>query len=164
MAAGHINLIIGLYYYYYYCAHAALGQLVVLSECICPGRELRLECTVVGGFATTWRGTAIDCPNLGNEIALPHARYESGEVTMCNNGMITGYSLNRTFDGSNFKFTSQLTIHLPLLNYTLDGRTVECTRDGVDVTGNQAIAYGRASDGTHIYNLMYFMKISCYTV
>ena len=164
MAAGHINLIIRLYYYYSYCAHAALGQLVVLSECICPGRELRLECTVVGGFTTIWRGTAIDCPSRGNEIVLPHARFESGEVTMCSNGNF-GHSLNRTFDGSNSKFTSQLTIHLPLLNDTLDGRTVECTRDGVDVIGNHTIAYGRASDGIHIlYNLMYFMKISCYTV
>ena len=119
---------------------------------------------MVGGFATIWRGTAIDCPERGNEIVLPHAQFESERVTMCSNGKITGHSLNRTFDGSNSIFTSQLTIHRPLLNHTWDGRTVECIRDGVDVIGNHTIAYGRASDGMHIYNLMYFMKISCYTV
>ena len=69
---------------------------------------------------------------------------------MCINGLITGHSLNGTFDGSNSTFTSQLVIHLPLndTNNTLDGRTVECTRGGVDVIGNHTIAYGRASDGT----------------
>ena len=138
----------------------ALSQVVVQSKCICPGRELRLECTVVGGFATIWRGTAIDCPSLGNEILLPHARFELGEMTMCNNGMIIGCSLNRTFDGSNYKFTSQLVIHLPLLNdtnNTLEGRTVECTRNGVDVNGNYTVAYGRASNGAH--TLQCYIKV-----
>ena len=108
---------------------------------------------MVGGFSTIWKGMAIDCPNRFNEIILPHARFESGEVTMCSNGMITGRSLNRTFDGSNSTFTSQLVIHLPVLNdtnNTLEGRTVECTRDGVDVIGNHTVAYGRVSNGIHI--------------
>ena len=129
----------------------ALSQVVVQStECICPGRELRLECTVVGGFSTIWKGMAVDCQDRGNEIVLPHARFESGEVTMCSNGNF-GRSLNRTFDGSNSTFTSQLVIHLPLndTNNTLEGRTVECTRNGVDVIDTYTVAYGRASNGAH---------------
>ena len=130
----------------------ALGQLVVVNECTCPGRELRLQCTVVGGFGTLWTGTAFNCPGRSNQIDLSHARFESGEATgEC--GMIIGHSLNRTFDGSNSKFTSQLTINLPLLNdtsNTLDGRTVECVRsslDTIDVVGSHAIAYSRVSSG-----------------
>ena len=127
-------------------------QLVVLSECTCPGRELRLQCTVVGGFSTIWRGTAFDCLGRGNEILLRHSQFsESGlEMGECNGGIIIGRGRNRTFDGlADSKFTSQLTIHLPLLNATntLEGETVRCTRDGGDVIGNHTIAYTRNLSG-----------------
>ena len=59
----------------------ALGQLVAVSECTCPGRELRLQCTVVGGFSTIWTGTAFDCTGHANQIQLSHARFESGTKT-----------------------------------------------------------------------------------
>ena len=60
---------------YYY---TALGQLVVLSECVCPGRELRLECTVVGLGTTVWSGTAFDCPGQAHsEILLCHIQFDS---------------------------------------------------------------------------------------
>ena len=122
---------------------------MVLSECTCPGRELRLGCTVVGGFSTNWRGTAFDCPGRGNEILLRHSQFSESGLAMgeCNHGNIIGHGRNRTFDGFDVsKFTSQLTIHLPLLNTTsntLEGETVECTRDAVDVIGNHTIAYTR---------------------
>ena len=114
---------------------------------------------MVGGLGTIWRGTALDCPGLGNEIILPHSQYGSGIVVEgCNNGpgMIIGRSLNRMFDGSNSRFTSQLVIHLPLLNATnntLEGRTVEGTHDGVDVIDTYTVAYGRASHGMYISTL-----------
>ena len=126
---------------------------MVVSECTCPGRELRLQCTVVGGFSTIWTGTAFNCSGRGNQIHLSHARFGSGgAIDICNSGMITGRILNRTFDGPNSIYTSQLTINLPLLNdtnNTLDGRTVECAyiSDTIDVVGNHAIAYTRASNG-----------------
>ena len=115
---------------------------------------------MVGGFSTIWRGTAFDCLGQGNEIDLSHARFESEEQTeMCNRGMIIGRSLNRTlnFDGPNYKFTSQLTINLPLLNdtsNTLDGKAVECAHlvnDAIDVVGNHTIAYTRASNGRSMH-------------
>ena len=135
---------------------AALGQLVVLSECVCPGRELKLKCTVVGGFSTTWRGTAFDCPGQGDEILLRHSRFESGTALNCTNGIIMGRSHNRTFDDSNSTFTSQLIIHLPSLNATnnrLEGRTVQCTRGGVTVIGTYTIAYTRISNGRSTFTL-----------
>ena len=136
---------------------AALGQLVMLSECVCPGRELRLECTVVGGFSTAWKGTAFNCPGPGNQTLLRHSLFNQsgGAVRECNNGMIIGRSRtsNRTFDGLNFVYTSQLIIHLPSLNATnntLEGRTVQCVHDGVTVIGNHTIAYTRISSGISI--------------
>ena len=123
---------------------------MVLSECVCPGRELRLECTVVGIGSTVWSGTAFDCPERGNEILLRHSQFESGgAVGECNNGMIIGHFHNRTFDDLNSKYTSQLTIQLPSLNATnntLEGKTVECIYDNgtmVTVIDTHKIAYMR---------------------
>ena len=134
----------------------ALGQLVVLSEYVCPGRELRLECTVVGGFSTDWNGTAFDCPGHGNEIFLRHSQFGPGTASVCNNGMIIGRSHNRTFDGPNSIYTSQLIIHLPSLNAannTLEGRTVQRVHnsDNVTVIGTRTIAYTRISNGRSMY-------------
>ena len=124
---------------------------MVLSECVCPGRELRLVCTVVGIGSTAWSGTAFDCPGQAhNEILLRHSQFESGRaVGECNNGMIIGRFHNRTFDGLNSKYTSQLTIQLPSLNATnntLEGKTVECIYDNgttATVIDTHKIAYIR---------------------
>ena len=140
----------------------ALGQLVVLRECVCPGRELRLECTAVGGLSTIWRGTAFNCPGQGSEIVLHHSQFDQsgGAVGECNNGLIVGRSHSRTFDGLNSTFTSQLIIQLPLLNAasntldwrrSLEGRTVQCVHDGVTVIGNHVIAYTRIPNGRSMH-------------
>ena len=141
----------------------ALGQLMVVSKCICPGRELRLECTVVGGGNTIWRGTSLDCPDQDNEILLPHAQFGSGEATrVCNNRMIIGRSLNRTFDGSNSIYISQLTIQLPLrngTNDTLEGKTVKCIHDnGTTITTINAHTIAYTRDGMwHINTLKVYI-------
>ena len=31
-------------------------------QCACAGDRLIYNCSVVGGTATLWRGTALDCP------------------------------------------------------------------------------------------------------
>ena len=125
---------------------------MVLSECVCPGRKLKLECTVVSGFSTIWRGTAFDCPGHGDQIDLHHSGFENGTALECNNGTIIGRSHNRTFDGLNSKFTSQLIIHLPSLNSTsnrLEGETVQCIHSSeiVNVIGTHTIAYTRILNG-----------------
>ena len=67
--------------------------------------------------------------------------------------MITGHNLNKTFDGPNSTFASQLTIHLPLLNATgnttLEGKTVECVYDDglrETVIDTHMIAYTRGGN------------------
>ena len=115
----------------------ALGQLVVLSDCVCPGHELRLECTVVGGAYTIWRGSAFsDC--TGNRLVLRHSQFESGtSSSACNNGRIIGRSTNTTSDSDGMKYFSQLIIQLDV-NDTLEGRTVECAH----LSGTQTTIIG----------------------
>ena len=100
---------------------------MVLNGCVCPGHELRLECTVVGGAATNWRGSAFDCPSSTNRIVLRHSQFESGTSGECNNGRIIGRSINKTSGSDGIKYISQLDIQLDV-NDTLEGRTVECVR------------------------------------
>ena len=103
----------------------ALGQLVdLLSDCVCPGHELRLQCTIVGPGFTIWKGSAFNCSP--DEIQLRHSQFESGSATGgCNNGRIIARGINKTSDSDGDKFISQLTIQLGV-NDSLDGRTVEC--------------------------------------
>ena len=108
----------------------------------------------MGGYSTVWSGTAFDCLGFGDEILLIHSRFESGTATKtCNNGMIVGHNLNRTFNGltDSILFTSEVIIQLPLLNdtnNTLEGETVKCARDGVYVIGTHTITYTRHFNGT----------------
>ena len=42
---------------------------MILDDCqLCQGHNLTYECTVVGGGATVWKGTAFDCPLADDEI------------------------------------------------------------------------------------------------
>ena len=55
---------------------------MVLSDCVCPGHELRLECTVVGVGLTVWRGSAFsDCS--GSRLVLRHSQFENGTYETC---------------------------------------------------------------------------------
>ena len=97
---------------------------MVLSDCVCPGHELKLECTVVGGQITIWRGSALDCPASANRIVLRHSQFEIGTSGVpC--GRIIGRSINTTSDSDGIKYISQLIIQLDV-NGNLEGRTVEC--------------------------------------
>ena len=119
-----------------------MGQLVVLSECVCPGGELKLECTVVGAGFTVWRGTVFDC--ISNQIVLRHSRFMNGmAMGVCNNGDIIGRSVNKL--SSDLNFTSQLTVQLDV-DATQEGRTVECVyhdviQNGEIVIGTYTIVY-----------------------
>ena len=96
----------------------------LLSDCVCPGHELRLQCTVVGPGFTLWKGSAFDCSP--DKIQLHHSQFENGSPTRgCNNGTIIARGINKT---SHDKFISQLTIQLDI-NDSLDGTTVECVHD-----------------------------------
>ena len=114
---------------------------MVLSDCVCPGHELRLECTVVGAGSTVWSGSAFSVCHW-NEIVLLHSWFEDGlAVRECNNGVIAivGRSIRQVGDN----YTSQLTVHLNV-NSTLRGKTVECFHDdGLKLTsiGDYTITY-----------------------
>ena len=93
-----------------------------ISDCTCPGYELRLQCTVTGIGFIEWRGAAFsdDCTiNLGISGFAPGKMAGS-----CNDGSIVGYWIER--HGQNY--TSQLTI---LVNSTLAGKTVECLHNNL---------------------------------
>ena len=119
---------------------------MVLSDCVCPGHELRLECTIVGGVATVWTGSAFDCPALFNEIVLIHYRFASGtHYGRCNNGRIIVRSINTTSDSDGIKYISQLIIQLDE-NGRLKGRTVKCVHYNLThdiVIGTHVISYTR---------------------
>ena len=116
---------------------------MVLSDCVCPGHELRLECTVVGAGSTVWRGSAFDC--LGNRILLRHSQFERGTSISCNGDRIIARSINKTSDSDGIKYTSQLIIQLDV-NDTLEGRTVECGYDNGTAIGTHTIIYTRGID------------------
>ena len=115
---------------------------MVLSDCVCPGHELRLECTVVGAGFTVWNGSAFsDCSQ--NRIVLRHSQFGSGISSGCNNGRIIGRSINTTSDSDGIKYISQLIIQLDV-NDTLEGRNVKCAH----LSDTQTITVG-----THTVNL-----------
>ena len=118
-----------------------------MSDCVCSGHELRLECTVVGAGTTVWRGSAFDCSGSANEILLRHAQFETGTSGYCNNGRIIGRTINTTSDSDGIKFISQLIIQLDV-NDTLEGRTVECVHFNLThdiVIGTHTIIYLRGT-------------------
>ena len=127
---------------------------MVLSDCVCPGHELRLECTVVGGAVTIWRGSAFDCPEISycNEIVLRHSQFASGTSGSCNNGRIIGCSINTTSDSDGIKYISQLIIQLDV-NGTLEGRTVECGHD--NFTHYSTVIYTRGMNFPKVCIVLY---------
>ena len=142
--------------------NTALGQLVVLSDCVCPGHELRLECTVVGAGTTIWRGSAFDC--TANRIVFRHSRFGSGITSGCNNGRIIGRSINTTYDSDGNKYTSQLIIQLAE-NDTLEGRTVECVHSfhtQTNVIGTYTISYTRGKMYSRVRNQNNYYNIYSY--
>ena len=69
--------------------------LVKLTSCICPGFTVVYECTVMGGTATVWAGSALNCANSHNEIVLLHPFQSNKDYSKtCNNGNIVGHSVN----------------------------------------------------------------------
>ena len=127
---------------------------MVLRDCVCPGHELRLECTVVGEGFTIWWGSAFNnCTQ--KRIILRHSQFGSGTSSVCNNGRIIGRSINTTSDSYGIKYTSQLIIQLDE-NGNLDGTTVECNR----TFSQQSIIKGThtitaCSKGSYVYVCLY---------
>ncbi len=96
-------------------------------QCFCPGDVETYVCSVIGGGATVWSGTAFDCPAQSNVIVLAHARYSGGTaVGACTSGAIIGNGTSVDTSGAEPCYTSELSV---TVSASMDGQTVVCTRD-----------------------------------
>jgi hypothetical protein len=85
--------------------------------CACPGDTLTFDCTIMGGGATIWRGSAFDCTS--NEIVLRHANFVPRTSESCNGGNIVGESMGV----SGICYSSRLIV---TITSDLNGQTVGC--------------------------------------
>ena len=93
--------------------------------CACPGDSLTYTCTVVGGVATVWSGI---CSGI-SVITLLHARFGDGSAPgECDGGSIVGRGVSVVNDTGVNCYISELSFNA---SSDLNGRTVECSRDGV---------------------------------
>lgn len=102
------------------------NELMPLSDCICQNYSLTLTCTVVGGGATVWKGSAFrTCPF--QEILLVHLFGENSSITkQCNDGL-TEFNAYPVINEQQMQFTTALNISsFPL---SLNGTNVECVHD-----------------------------------
>ena len=109
-------------------AAALKSELIITSNCICPGFDLTYECTVKGtdNEFTVWRGSALDC--ISNDITLWHRQFVSeGARGECNEGSITGNSLR--VEGS--FYVSKLRVKV---SPEVIGESIECLHDGMNTT------------------------------
>ena len=106
---------------------------------------LVFNCTVVGGVATVWDGSAFDCSSTNNEIILRHSQFSNpgGISGDCSSEAIRGRSL----DVQSTSFTSQLSV---TVSSQLNGQTVQCSGDAAmttvgtyTITSGILIAYSR---------------------
>ena len=92
------------------------------ATCACPGKVLTYSCTIDGGRATIWDGSAFDCAR--NEITLIHHNFTDGTSGECNAGAILGQSIG--VDGT--CYMSQLNVGIsPVLN----NKIVTCSSDSM---------------------------------
>ena len=110
--------------------------MALLNDCPCQGHNLMYECTVFGGGATIWKGTAFDCSLADNEFVIFHSiNYTSQRPQTCNNGAVTGYAVS----AENDSYTSQLNIQVNDTE-SLINKTVVCAHDN----GTDTVEIGSA--------------------
>ena len=69
-----------------------------------------------------WQGSAFQCPQSSNEIALRHSQF-LGSVGVCNDGAICAHAVSIQ---STDCFVSNLTVNI---TPDLEGRSVRCEHD-----------------------------------
>ena len=104
-------------------SHAAGNELSLINQCTCLGFSLTYECTIVTeGGATIWKGSAIDCPKIDNEIFLSHSLREFTKFNMsCRDRPITAYGIGIEDN----RYISRLDIGN--LNRSMINESVQCT-------------------------------------
>ena len=94
-----------------------------MSTCTCLGYEVIYECTVSGGGATSWEGTALESCSQST-ILLRHSEFNNsnyGRNTTCGT---SGHIYSCAVSSDNGVYTSQL-----ILNVSNDtvGDSIECS-------------------------------------
>ena len=98
-----------------------IENLHTITDCVCSNDVVTYECTICGGFATVWEGSAFDCPS--QEITLPNNNFGTPQaVGVCNNGRIVARGLSM----ENGCYTSQLNV---TFDAGLQFRAVICSAD-----------------------------------
>ena len=106
-----------------------------VSSCVCPGRELVLECTLTGGGASVWQGTIFDgCQN--EKITLRHSQFTSGSPLLSESCGTRGLIVGRGVSVANESFTSQLTV---AFSENLINKTIECANESGQTIGSKKI-------------------------
>ncbi len=100
--------------------------------CYCPGAVETYTCTVSGGAATEWSGTAFNCSS--NAIALFHSRYSAGTVDNC--GALTSRSTSVDTSVVPTCYTSELSVPI---SSNLDELIVNCSRDADTSIGSHIL-------------------------
>ena len=112
------------------------------TQFVCAGDQLNYNCSIMGGTATLWTGSAFNCPQDGSEITLRHRLFASNQALgICNNGDITGHGIRVDNDC----FTSQLSV---TVSGSFDNKTVQCaiiSNEGTRTIGESllSVASGR---------------------
>lgn len=91
--------------------------------CACPNEVLIFNCTVVGGSATVWSGSAFTC--AGGEIILLHSDFPSGTSGECSDA-ITAYSNGPRVESE--CYTSQLRVNV---SSEMNNKTITCSGSGI---------------------------------
>ena len=97
----------------------------MITSCICPGQEAVFRCTVDGGVATVWRGSALENCTDGS-IILRHSQFR--DVYIINESCGTsGFIIGKAISAENGSYTSHLTV---FANQELNGSIIVCATDG----------------------------------
>jgi hypothetical protein len=91
----------------------------------CQSNSVTFECSVRGGIATVFQGSALNCYDSSNEISLLHSRYNTitGTNGTCNDRVIVARSVSIE---SNC-YTS--TLNVTFISPDIIGRTIKCLKD-----------------------------------
>ena len=95
------------------------------NDCDCQRNSVTFECSVLGGIATVFQGSALSCGATSDEISLLHSRFNmtSGTNGSCSGGLIVAQSVGVE---SNC-YTS--TLNVTFISPNLIGRMISCIKD-----------------------------------
>ena len=128
-----------------FCPNLIKGiKLSLLSTCTCLGHEVIYECTVSGGGATSWEGTALESCSWST-ILLRHSEFNNSNYGINTTCGTSGHIYSRAVSSNNEIYTSQL-----ILNVSNDtvGDSIECSGQGDSEEGAESLQI-TLTTGTH---------------